>query len=195
VAPVVDGIDLSRTFTADEVFELHAKGKLRKIAVQGYVAQASADGTCRFVPWWKSNRLAPRDERKGETPRARVYTTDADVSAYLGQGLPEIKKRTPRERTASLMMRLMQDVRATGRLALSDDEIRAIVGESWKAGQPMAADDVRKIAAYYLGVAEVDGVSGNETRVRLNRKERRRQERLQRQEERRWHEAREKARL
>ena len=78
---IVAGIDVSRTWSGDEILALHARGKLRDITLEGYCTRAEADESgkvvLRFVPFYESTwfreeqqqggeRTRPGDERHGE---------------------------------------------------------------------------------------------------------------------------------
>lgn len=70
---------------------------------------------------------------------------DLTVTAPIGQDLPPIVKRTPEQRLDSMVQRLK-------RAAPEDNEaiLQEIAGEYWKAGMPVATEDLRMVAAHFL---------------------------------------------
>ena len=41
----IDGIDISRKYTIEEILDMHAKGRLRPVSAQGYIVRADLDRT------------------------------------------------------------------------------------------------------------------------------------------------------
>jgi len=145
---LVEGIDVDRVYAADEIGQMYLNGELRNVTLHGYVARANADGTCQFIPAAEAT-----DERRG-----RVYQAKDDVRASLEEGLPEIRRRTPQQRAASLMLRMFAEAKRAGGIpGLSEEQVRSIVGEYWKAGQTeVTAEMVQRVAAHYLEAAEAE---------------------------------------
>lgn len=164
MAPYIDGIDLGRKYTIIEVTDLFKQGRLRKVGFQGYVVRANSDGTVEFVHWTRStaNRQTPGSQNPDGSSfeGLRTYAqTDGswhdDATEAVEQEFP-MHRRTPQERVDAMTRRLMSEVGKTGMTGLPDDLIKGVVGESWKRGEPISAEVARKVAAHFLGTAEVD---------------------------------------
>lgn len=144
---IINGVDTSQVFQAAEIIELHRQGKLRPIALHGYVARADADGTCRFVPWQQANRITP-DSEGGS--RWRVYAaSEADVMKELRKDIPPIQRRTPQERTASLAEKVEKS-----KNVLPENIVKEVVRRRWKMGDPVSGEDVQAVAAAFLRNAD-----------------------------------------
>lgn len=163
----IGGIDVDRVYTADEIGEMILNDSIRAVVLKGYVAQANADGTCRFVPYFKSGLARQPDLAVGAVRalrKPRKFEAQEDVAAKLAEDLPTIRKRTPQERLDSLASRIAPDAAALG--------IKPGEGEAVKA---RAAEEL-------FGTEKENEVKAADTRLRANRKERRRQENLERLE-------------
>lgn len=182
-------IDINRTYTADEVARMYHSGELQEVAMKGYVSRANADGTCEFVHWTKANRMTgDADHRPG------VYVAKDDIVGEMERTLPPVLKRTPQQRVVSLLLKMLQA--PDGKLGLSDEQVKAIVGESWRSGKPLATEEVRRIAAHFLGEAERNAqAQEREQSTRANRKMRREQERLEAKERAEWEKLRKQAEM
>lgn len=162
----IGGLDVDRVYTADEIGMLILSGKIKNVTMQGYVAQANSDGTCRFVPYHKSSisrqRALELNRARGiEAPR--VFEAQFDMQAELEKDLPKITKRTPQQRVDSLAQRIQPDATVLG-------------------ADPTEGEAARRIAAGLLAEAEKKNEPNADTRLRANRKERRRQAKLERLE-------------
>lgn len=181
---IVNGIDISRAFTADEVADLYHSGRLGDVSLAGYVAQATyEDGAVimRFVHWTKANALTP-GENSGGLRDFVVPEFETALQESVKRDSP-IRKRAPQERLASMMVSLMSEANSEGINGLTEEFVRSIVGEAWKRGEPIPAEAVRRVAAHYLGGAEQDALrEARAQRGRAGRKARREQERLERRE-------------
>lgn len=203
---IVDGLDTSRIYTADEVVEMKESGKLREVTMKGWFFRwdISRNGMLLVhVTDPTANRLAP-----GSTGgrRLRSYTVPdptEDMRRAVEADSP-IVKRTPQERLASMTVKLMQGERGQDGAAkmlldmlqgagdgnmdgLSEEKVKEITGASWKAGDPIDASTVRGVAARYLGEAERKvAETARATSTRQGRKARREQERLERGEKEKW---------
>lgn len=152
MAIIIDGIDIERVYTIHEIQDMYYRGYLSKAAVQGYVVQAREDGTVRFVPWYESH-LA-----RAEAGKLR----QTDWSAELEQMKLDVEeehpmaRRTPQQRVASMLIRLMAEAKRSGGMlpGMSEEQIQAIVGKSWKEGMPLAQEDIRAVAAWFLSRGE-----------------------------------------
>lgn len=189
---IINGIDTDKVYSADEIVQMYNDGRLRDVALRGFVSRANADGTCQFIHWTKANRLTgDKDHKPG------VYTPNFDMVAELEKGLPPIQKRTPQQRVASLILKILSAAGENeGKLGLTDAQLKEILGESWKAGMPLTMQDARRIAAHFLSAAEVESKKQERSQsAKLNRKQRREQERKERQERARWEKLREAGKL
>jgi len=157
----VDGIDITRTFSPEEIFDLHAKGRLRKIALAGYCTRAGDDGI-QFIPWYESTRF------RMDTDTLPVHASD-DFVPYMQNKLETehpMRRSTPQQKVGRMMLRLMAEVKRTGTIpGFTPEDIKHIVGESWKQGEPLAAEDVQKVAAYFLGLGQKQNKEADSHRV------------------------------
>jgi hypothetical protein len=154
---IVAGIDIDRVYHKEEIIEMYKSGKLKDVTLVGYVSQANDDGTCQFVPWYKSERVLAK--LQGVPFGKAVYTSEQDVFGDMRKNVEEqhpIVRRTPEQRVAAMMGRMLADAQRTGTIpGLSDEKIREITGEYWKTGVSTVTQDmVRKVAAHYLGLGE-----------------------------------------
>lgn len=155
---VIDGVDITKQFTAEDILDLFKKGKLRSITDRGYCTQGTEEGTLQFVPYWESVAF-----RK---PKTYISHDFVDAMREEVEHDHPIRRRTPQERVASMAMRLVAEIKRTGRVGgLTDDEVASLTHESWKAGEPLAMEDARAIAATLLGMAEVDNRESDRHRI------------------------------
>ena len=200
---IVNGLDTTRTYTADEVVELYRKGTLKELTLRGWLFRAGLEGQMQLVHWTDptANRMTP-DSAGGKRKRAYEIPDPLPGMKEAVNSDSPIRKRTPQERLASMTAKLSggergQDAAANMLLAmlagnagmdgLSDEQARAISGASWKGGDPIDAETVRRVAANYLGEAERKvAEQAREANTKAGRKARREQERLEKQERRAW---------
>ncbi len=117
----------------------------------GHVMRYDADGMVSFVPWRQAGGGHGWAGDPGAPARGFVATWDEDPWPK-----DPIRKRTPQQRVDSLMLKFIDDCKRTGTVpGLSDERIRAIVGEDWKDGQArgITAEDVRAVATHFLSEA------------------------------------------
>jgi hypothetical protein len=178
---IVNGVDLDKKYSADDLAELHKSGRLRGITLQGYFWRHEMDGMGGWVHFTDptANRMTP-GSTGGQRIRAfEIPDPTPQMQADVANESP-IRKRTPQERVASMMMRLMQG-------GLTEDVVKTVVGESWKEGTPLDGETIRRVAAHYLGAAEREVErTARQSTTRAGRKARREQERLEAQERRQW---------
>lgn len=157
---IVAGIDIDRVFTGEEIIDLYHKGKLKPIALEGYCTRADADGTIRFIPWYESTRFRyENDSRVSVTP-------DGDAMREEVERENPIIRRTPQQRVAAMAMRIMGEVQRSGNAGgLSAEQVRSIVGESFREGEPITGSDVEALAAHFLGKAEKHNREADSKRV------------------------------
>ena len=149
---IVEGIDISRSFTGEEIIAMHARGKLRDITLQGYCTRADSDGTIRFIPWYDSTWFR-MDE--GKPVRAVAEGFEEAMLDDVESNHPIIR-RTPQERVAAMMLRLLASSRSGTIPGVPPELIKRIVGGSWREGEPLTAEVVQAVAAHYLGLGEED---------------------------------------
>ncbi len=159
---IVAGVDINGSYTPEDIVDMFRTGRLRKLTDAGYCTQGREDGTLTFVPYWES--LAFRTE----TGSAKTYVSDnfTEVMRQDVETEHPIVRSSPQEKVARLALRVMGEVKRTGRVTgLSDEELAAIVGESWKVGQPLTGEDLQKLAQWFMGRAEVDNTESESHRV------------------------------
>lgn len=119
----------------------------------GFVLRIDADGMSSFVPWHQAaggGALDPNRPEEDLPMRALRATWDEDPFP-----VDPIRKRTPQQRTESMMDNLVADWKRTGTIpGLSDEKVKELVGRSWKQGRPLTAAQVRAAAAALLQEAE-----------------------------------------
>lgn len=201
--PIIEGVDIGKKMSADEVATLHRSGKLRGITLRGFVWRHEFDGMGSWVHFTDptANRIAPGSDGGQRTRAFSMPDPLPNMRAQVDAESP-IVKRTPQERLASLTNKLTrgqsgQDAAASMMIqmlsgtqshgSMTDEQVKAITGSSWKAGDPVDAETVRRVAAHYLGTAEQKvAETASVTNTRKGRKARREQERLEAQEQKRW---------
>ena len=160
---IINGIDISRRYTLDEIFEMNGKGLLKPISLQGYVVRADAEGMIGFVPWHQST-LARQEAGKPVT-----QNWDADLAKMREDVEREnpMVRTSPHAKVARMITRLLGDAQRTGTIAgLSDEQIRTITGEYWKTGETQVTEAmVRKVAAHFMQNAERQNRAADAKRV------------------------------
>ena len=148
---IIGGIDITKRYPIAEIMEMHAQGKLRNIGGSGYIVRADADGMVGFVPWTESTLF------RMNTDQPQLYQSP-DFTEAMRQDVETehpMRRRTPQERVASMLVRMMGHARETNTVpGLTEKQISTITGESWKEGDPLPAESVRAVAAHFLGIAE-----------------------------------------
>jgi hypothetical protein len=159
--PYIDGIDIAQKFTSEQIFDMHRKGQLRAITLNGYVTRVDIlDDTISFVPFWESSKF--RDEQG--TMKMTEFGVE-NKRKELEHDHP-ITRSTPQEKVARLAMRLLAEAKRSGRVTgLSDDEHAAILGESWRSGSPLTGSDIEKLSQWFMQRAEVDNREADRHRV------------------------------
>lgn len=149
-AKIVNGVNIHKAFSSEEIFELHESGRLRGITLEGYATRVE-DGKIWFVPFYESTLF------RMEHGKQRQYVSH-DFQEWMRQDVEQqhpMTRRTPQERVASMVLRLMATVKNTGGLpGFTDEQIKEIVGTGWAAGMPITEDVVRAIVAKFLNVGE-----------------------------------------
>ena len=123
------------------------------LVIPGHVLRIDAEGTFSIVPWQEAAYGGSYDpQRPEEDLPLKTYALGWDEDPFP---VDPIRKRTPQERTNSMMTRLVGDWRKTGGIpGLSEEKVRELVGRSWKRGNPLSAAEVRRAAASLLQDAE-----------------------------------------
>ena len=116
----------------------------------GHVMRIDADGYTTFVP--DKQAVAPWSG-KGEALNT-AYRSKETVQELFPIQKHRVK-RTPQQRVDSMQQHMMQDAQQ-GLPGLSEEWVQAQVRRSWKAGQPVSADDIRAAAAALLAQAEAE---------------------------------------
>lgn len=201
---IVDGLDTTRIYSADEVVEMANSGKLKSLTLKGWLFRSDMEGRMKLVHFTDptANRLTP-----GSTGGQRKRTFEIpdplpQMQADVNSDSP-IRKRTPQQRLASMTAKLQggetgQEAAANMLLrmlggagagidGLTDEQVSEITGASWKGGDPLDGETVRRVAANYLGQAEKKvAETARDSTTRRGRKARREQERLEAQERKHW---------
>jgi len=145
---MVAGYDIDRDYKGEEIIRMYQTGALRGISLEGYVTQVE-NGTVRFIPWQQSYHF------RDQTKTLKTATFDGTKMLEEVEHDHPITRRTPQERTTAMVMRMMPTIQATGTLpGYTTEQIRAIVGDYWKEGEPVTEDMVRKLCAYLLQQAQ-----------------------------------------
>ena len=157
--PIVAGVDIGRTFEAEEIIAMHNKGVLRGITLEGYVTQVE-DGKIKFIPWTESYRF------REQTGQLRTSTHYLDTMREEVEREHPILRRTPQERTTSMVMRLIGSMKQYGTMpGFTDEQIKAIMGDYWKVGEPVTEEAVRRLAAHLLDQGEKTNREADSHRV------------------------------
>lgn len=120
---------------------------------KGYVTISSADGSVRQVPYtealtayYKPGSIRVETDTVGAVPiRQQTFRIDKPFEEK-----PHVR-RTPNARLDSMAKRLIDEWK---RGVLTDATLREIAGEYWRAGTPVSADELRRVAAQMLTEAE-----------------------------------------
>ncbi len=155
---IIDGVDITRSFEFDEIIAMNNNGKLRSITLRGYCTQGKDDGTLEFVPWQESLHF-----RKPKT-----YVSD-DFTEVMRQDVEQehpILRRTPQERKMAMAMRIASEYARTGAVpGMTDPQVQEMVGEAWKAGEPMTGEAIVELAKKLMEQAEKDNREAESHRV------------------------------
>ncbi len=199
---IVDGLDTTKSYSADEVLAMKDDGRLRNVTMKGWFFRfdlAKNAMTMVHVTDPTANRMAP-GSTGGRRRRGFVVADPLPNMKEAVEREHPIVKRTPQERLAAMTSKMMQGERGQdgaarmlidmlsghggGNMdAMTEDQVKQITGVSWKEGDPIDADVVRRVAARYLGQAERKvAEQASDTRTRAGRKARKEQERLERVE-------------
>ena len=161
---VVAGVDLDRKYSIHEIMDMYYRGYLKPIALEGYVVRTDVvDQTVSFVRWDESTF------GRQETGVVAQSDMSADLEAMrqqLEQDHP-MRRRTPQERVASMVLRLLDEAKKHGTIpGLSDEEIREITGMYWQTGQTQVTEEmVRRVVSHYLHQAQKSNREADSHRV------------------------------
>ena len=155
---LIAGVDITGSFTPEDIVSFFSSGRLRSITDRGYVTQGTEDGTIRFVPWTESLHF-----RKPKT-----YVSD-DFVEVMRQDVERehpILRRTPVERKMSMAMRIAAEYSRTGMVpGMTDPEVQTLVGEAWKAGEPLTGEAIVELAKKLMEHAEKENREAESHRV------------------------------
>lgn len=161
---MIDGIDVTRKYTSDEIFQMYHKGQLRSISIAGYVTQTDVmDDTITFVPYHESTHFRDATDTMRTTT---IHESTIDQKRKELEHEHPALRTTPQQKVARMMLRFMAEVERTGHITgLSDEYVKSIVGESWKVGDPYTAEVVQRVAQRFMEKAEVDNRAADSKRT------------------------------
>jgi hypothetical protein len=160
---IVAGVDLTQRYTPEDILDMYKTGRLRQITNLGYCTQGDESGTLRFVPYYESNAFRVDSEAD-----LRHYTTQFDAEKMRQEIETEhpILRRTPQERAAAMTLRILAEMKKYGTVpGIPGDQLKRIIVEHWKVGQPVTEEAARRVAQWYLGMGEVDNKEADRHRV------------------------------
>lgn len=138
---IVNGIDITKKYSIQEVTEMYMSGKYRDVVLHGYVARADNTGLIGFAPVAQSS-LARSEAGK-------LIHRDWDAEAMR----QDVEREHPIVRTSPLAKteRMQRRIQASG---ITEEVGRAVLGAAWKAGHALTAEDAKAVAAHFLGLGE-----------------------------------------
>jgi len=124
---------------------LNNPGAIEAIQLKGYVLQ-----------------FEPENDRFRFVRQQDTGFTDKTYTGYFEDPDP-IVKRNPLKRVESLLLRFVEDCKATGRVpGLSDQQIRDILGPQWTDGRlDITVEEVKTVAAWFITDAEAKREAAN----------------------------------
>lgn len=158
---IIGGVDIEKTYQSDEIISMYHAGKLKPIAVEGYVVQANEDGTIKFIPFWESTLWR---QEQGTPIQATSPITVDERREQLEEAHP-ILRRTPQERVASMAIRIMAEAKRSGVTGLTEEQKKTILGESWIEGEPLSGEDIQRLSQWFMGRAQVDNRDADSKRI------------------------------
>lgn len=149
---IIDGIDISRKYTIEEIMSLYYRGRLRPVAVEGYIVRADADGMVGFVKAEESTLF------RMERGKTLVHQSDDFVDA-MAKDVEEnhpMRRRGGQEKRYSLVKRLLRDAQTFGTIpGLTDAQVSAMIGEKWVTGVSQVTQEMLdRVSIHYLGQGE-----------------------------------------
>jgi hypothetical protein len=144
-----------KTYTKTQLQEQMDAASAEQLKMTGYVLQYDILNETYTVVHWTKAAGAMASPTKNKVERLASKRMAHDPFAFT-EAPPPIVRRTPMERVDSMMLRLIDDCKRTGTVPLvSDDRIKAILGERWRAGKTdLTAEDIRTVASHLLARAE-----------------------------------------
>ena len=115
----------------------------------GHVMRIDADGYTEFVP----DHLAVDPWSGKGRALQTAYRSKETIKELFPTEKPRVK-RTPQQRVDSMQKHMQDDAQRGGFPGLSEEKVQELVRRAWKRGQPVSADDVRKVAAGMIQEAE-----------------------------------------
>lgn len=167
-----------KAYKPHEIRALIDQSTAKELEFQGYVLQWDAlSGTYSVVHWSKASQPFRQDGNRAQRRQVRKQ-----VGPEAFGPLDPIVKRTPQQRTDSLMLKWITEMKKAGGMPsligdvpdnasvkeretiernranekkLMDEKIAEIVGAAWTEGRTeITADVVRQVAAHFLGESE-----------------------------------------
>lgn len=160
---VVDGIDITRRYSIQEILDMHARGRLRPIGLQGWIVRADADGTVGFVPATESTLF------RAERGQTMVHQSD-DFVDHMRQEIEHeypMVRRAAQEKRVSLVQRLLKTARVYGTIpGLTDEQVSAMIGERWTTGVSVVTQQMLdRVSAHLLGQGERSNRESDRKRI------------------------------
>jgi hypothetical protein len=140
-----------KRYSPGELKRLINRSTAKELELEGYCLQYDVlSNTFAVVKATEASKYM-RGPGGGRTDGKVVMGTATDWGE-----LPKIKKRTPLQQKDALMIRLLEQVKATGKLPSQDDPRWAeILGAAWKDGEVQITTEViQQVAARFLERSE-----------------------------------------
>ena len=139
---VIDGdtIEKRREQRAEQLEKYVHERPEQAAGLLNHVTQWTEETGARVVPASQSLYDLNADSKK---------LRDVTIQHDMGADLPPIVKRTPEQRIDSMVTRLK-----SAHPASVEPILKEIAGEYWRAGMPVAVEDLRRVAAHFLNQAE-----------------------------------------
>lgn len=138
-------------YTREEVAQLRDQPELANLLLKGYVATLTIGGNFMFVPWNKAAGGGYSGEGTGSVGSRNGSDYGKEQQAvFLKETLPPIVRRTPQQRLESLLSKVGEDLK----LLIYDQD-----------GNPATGEQIRRVAADALQVAETEFKKSEDKRV------------------------------
>lgn len=157
---------VGKWYTKKQMQKFMSNADLREtVKVQGGIMQYEPTTQRVRITSYKDAAHAPELGRVlNESGRA---WTSQKVMDDLTEGIPGVRKRTPQERMDSMMKRLAEHYRQTGRTPTkADAEIQAMVGEFHRHGVgDVDGEFLRKVAQHFLEQARREQMKNDHRKI------------------------------
>ena len=155
---IIEGVDITKSFDFEEIIAFNNNGKLRAITMQGYCTQGRDDGMLEFVPWQESLHF--------RTPKTYVSDDFTEVMRQDVEREHPILRRTPQERKMAMAMRIASEASRTGTIpGMTSVQVQELVGDAWKAGEPLTGEAIVALAQKLIEQGEKDNRESESHRV------------------------------